>query len=86
MTEQSPAEAIFFAALEQGTVEKRAAYLDAACGGDADLRSRVERLLDAHPRVGDFMKSALRPEANATTDQPPPEAPSKFSLCDERWP
>jgi WD40 repeat protein/tRNA A-37 threonylcarbamoyl transferase component Bud32 len=56
MTGQSPAEAIFFAALEKGTPEERAAYLDGACGDDSDLRGRVERLLAAHPQVGSFME------------------------------
>jgi eukaryotic-like serine/threonine-protein kinase len=56
MTEQSPAEAIFFAALEKGTPDERALYVDAACGDDNNLRQRVERLLAAHPQVGSFME------------------------------
>src|SRR4051794_4684402 len=60
MTEQSPAEAIFFAALEKGTAEERVAYLDAACGEDSNLRRRVERLLAAHPQVGSFLESAAQ--------------------------
>lgn len=64
MTEQSPAEAIFFTALEKGTPEERAAYLDAACGDESDLRRRVERLLEAHPKAGDFLEPpAARPTA-----------------------
>jgi serine/threonine protein kinase len=55
-TEQSPAEAIFFAALDKGTPEERIAYLDAACGDDHGLRQRVERLLAAHPQVGSFLE------------------------------
>ncbi len=57
MTEQSPAEAIFFAALEKRTDQERAAYLDAACGEDRNLRERVERLLAAHPQIGSFLES-----------------------------
>ncbi len=56
MTEQSPAEAIFFAALEKRTAEERTAYLNAACGDDSNLRQRVERLLAAHPQVGNFLE------------------------------
>src|SRR6202451_4393787 len=56
MTEQSPAEAIFFAALEKGTPEDRVAYLQAACGDDSKLRQRVERLLAAHSQVGSFLE------------------------------
>ncbi len=65
MTEQSPAEAIFFAALEKGTAEERLAYLDAACGDDSDLRQRVERLLAAHPQVGSFLEPPAQAEVNA---------------------
>jgi WD40 repeat protein len=64
MTEQSPAEAIFFSALEKGTPEERAAYLDAACGEDSSLRRRVERLLEAHPKAGGFLEGpAAEPTA-----------------------
>ncbi|MCI0457553.1 MAG: hypothetical protein L0Z62_11335, partial [Gemmataceae bacterium] len=44
MTEMTPVEALFFAALQKPTPQERAAYLERACGGDADLRQRVERL------------------------------------------
>ncbi len=75
MTEQSPAEAIFFAALEKSTPAERAAYLDAACGDDRDLRHRVERLLAAHPQVGSFLESAAPPESAETASyQGPAEA------------
>jgi tRNA A-37 threonylcarbamoyl transferase component Bud32 len=66
MTGQSPAEAIFFAALEKGTPEERAASLDAACGDDRDLRARVERLLAAHPQIGSFMEQGASPAAAET--------------------
>jgi serine/threonine protein kinase len=39
---------IFAAALERPTGEGRAAYLAEACGGDEDLRRRVEALIRAH--------------------------------------
>src|SRR5260370_26339116 len=35
-------------------VAERAAYLDRACSGDADLRQRVEGLLKEHDDLGDF--------------------------------
>src|SRR5262245_23275937 len=57
MTSPSPLEAIFFAALERPTPADRAAYLDEACGSDAELRRQVERLLAAHPNVGSFLES-----------------------------
>jgi hypothetical protein len=36
--------------------QDRAAYLDIACSGDVDLRSKVEALLKAHDRVGNFLE------------------------------
>src|SRR5947207_11256665 len=65
MTEQSPAEAIFFAALEKPTAEELVAYLDAACGDDSNLRRRVERLLAAHPQVGSFLEAPAQGEVGA---------------------
>src|SRR5579863_7497554 len=55
MSDPSPAEDIFFAALEKSTPADRAAYLDVACGEDGNLRQRVERLLAAHPQIGSFL-------------------------------
>jgi hypothetical protein len=49
-------EALFFAALERPSAADRAAYLDSACGGNAGLRCLVDKLLNAHPHVGDFLK------------------------------
>ena len=66
MTEISPAEQLFFAALELASPADRAVYLDRACGGDAALRDRVERMLAAHPKVGDF----LEPPGPAATHPP----------------
>ena len=43
----SPEEALFALALAK-PVEKRAAFLDAMCEGDAALRQRLEALLAAH--------------------------------------
>src|SRR4051794_24451525 len=52
----SPAETVFFAALAMADPAERAAYLDEACGADADLRRCVDRLLAAHPQVGSFLQ------------------------------
>jgi hypothetical protein len=35
---------------------RRAAFLDKACGNDEDLRRKVEALLSAHDRVGNFLE------------------------------
>src|SRR5262245_33153498 len=44
------AKTIFLTALDQPTPVERAAYLDTACGGDGELRRRVEALLEVHDR------------------------------------
>ena len=59
MSNASAVEALFFAALEQETAAARAAYLDSACVGDAELRRQVEKMLNAHPRVGDFLNKPV---------------------------
>jgi len=60
---------IFFGALDMPTIEERSAYLDDACGTDAQLRERVERLLRAQPNVESFLESPA-PELSPTLDQP----------------
>jgi len=49
--EANAAKDIFFAALEKDAPADRAAYLDLACAGDAELRRRVEALLRAHDQA-----------------------------------
>src|SRR5437588_8437451 len=56
MTEMSPAETVFFAALAKGDAAERAAYLNEACGTDTEPRRRVDQLLAAHPQVGSFLQ------------------------------
>jgi serine/threonine protein kinase/WD40 repeat protein len=70
MENLSAVESIFLAALDRASPEDRAAYLDQACGKDAELRQRVERLLAAHPKVGGFLQAPSLGEA-PTTDEPP---------------
>jgi hypothetical protein len=60
-------ETIFAAALEKPAAE-RAAYLAEACGGDEPLRRRLEVLLAASEKVGNFManpavRTAVDPDA-----------------------
>src|SRR5438874_1000564 len=56
MSDPTPLEAIFFAALEKAP-DERAAYLNDACGGDTDLRRRVERMLAAQVDAASFLES-----------------------------
>jgi Leucine-rich repeat (LRR) protein len=62
-------KAIFLAAVEKATPEARAAFLDEACGGDAELRRRTDELLRAHDGPGGLPGVADRTEpAGAAAD------------------
>jgi tRNA A-37 threonylcarbamoyl transferase component Bud32 len=70
-------ENIFLAALEKVNPADRAAYLDAACAGDAALRERVEALLRSHGDPDSFLdrpallrRAGGRTEGDRTTDLP----------------
>jgi serine/threonine-protein kinase len=56
---------VFTAALECGSAGERAAYLDRACAGTPGLRERVEALLRAHHRGGNFL-GEISPDLTAT--------------------
>ena len=47
---------IFLAALEKPDPAERSAWLEMACGGDAELREHVEELLLAHEEAGSFLE------------------------------
>ncbi|MFL5245264.1 MAG: protein kinase domain-containing protein [Gemmataceae bacterium] len=75
MNNPSPLESIFFAALEKGSPEERAAYLHKACAGDADLRDRVDKMLAAQTRAGSFLEQpALNPNVTVY-ERPVSEGP-----------
>jgi serine/threonine protein kinase/Tfp pilus assembly protein PilF len=63
MTEES----IFIEALRQETPAARAAFLEEACAGNAELRLGVEQLLRAHEKLGPFLQVA---QDDRTTDHP----------------
>src|SRR5262245_52716515 len=65
-------EAVFEAALKLSATE-RAAYLDKSCGGDADLRRRMETLLGAFDRAGGFMKEPAVAMSSRAALLPPTE-------------
>jgi tetratricopeptide (TPR) repeat protein/serine/threonine protein kinase len=67
-------EALFFAARQQPP-EKRGAWLDKACGDDAQLRQRVEQFLAAQADIGSFLESPAAAPLLATVDDPLPERP-----------
>ncbi|HXD01016.1 MAG TPA: serine/threonine-protein kinase, partial [Verrucomicrobiae bacterium] len=53
-------EAIFDGALQLPPAQ-RAAYVDAACGADTELRRRVQALLEAHEKAGGFLDPVATP-------------------------
>ena len=57
---------LFHAALEL-RADERAAFLAQACDGDAELRSRVEKLLDSYNDAGSFLLSPAVMDAGVIT-------------------
>ena len=84
---------IFLEALEKDNPEQRSAFLDEVCGGDAELRQRVDTLLSAHNDAGSFLeKTPQEIDADSvfgqTVDQTPGrgEGPATDALtADEAW-
>jgi hypothetical protein len=61
-------QSIFLAVIEAASPADRVAMLVRECGDDAELRRRVEVLLQAHDRSGSFLdQPAVQP---VTTDAP----------------
>ncbi|MEO8426841.1 MAG: protein kinase [Verrucomicrobiota bacterium] len=68
-------EAIFNAARELTQAESRATFLDRACGSDSALRGRIDALLRADARAGQFFADdPLDLDQPASTMVPPPGA------------
>ena len=67
------AVAIFTEALQHPVVERRA-FLARACAGDDELRRKVEALLRAHDRLGNFMEPSP-PSSPVMLDPPIDEEP-----------
>jgi WD40 repeat protein/serine/threonine protein kinase len=81
---------IFHAALERLSAEDRAAYLDAACGQDRELRERIEALLRAHEQAGGFLaeKAAISDPRCTVDDESSTQRPGvvldgRYKLLEE---
>ena len=61
---------IFTEALDHPDAAAQAAYLDQACGEDAELRRRVEALLAAHRGAGRFLERMVAMGHKLLTDSP----------------
>ncbi|MCI0463369.1 MAG: SUMF1/EgtB/PvdO family nonheme iron enzyme [Gemmataceae bacterium] len=62
-------ETIFENALQKRDPGERAAFLEQACGGDAELRQRVEALLQAHDQAGDYLERPAPEQVAAKAGQ-----------------
>ena len=58
-------EVVVFTEALKVPVQERAAFLDRVCAGDENLRRKVEALLRAHDRVGNFLEE---PPTGASID------------------
>ncbi len=50
-----PEKAVYYEAISIQDPQRRAAYLDAVCGQDAELRERVQSLIDSGDGAGGFL-------------------------------
>src|SRR5262249_51200134 len=62
--------AIFGEALDCASPAEQAAYLDRACGDDTVLRARVEALLRAHHKGGQFLEGTPGPAGGSSAEAP----------------
>ncbi|MHB8897930.1 MAG: bifunctional serine/threonine-protein kinase/formylglycine-generating enzyme family protein [Thermoguttaceae bacterium] len=70
--EPSDAKKLFLQAVELTSPEDRSAFLDRACGGNAELRTRVDQLLQSHESPGSFLEQpALADLAGAIHEDGP---------------
>ncbi len=65
------------------TPEARAAYLDTACRGDADLRRQVEALLAAHEHAGDFLRQPIMVAGDKLIGEGPGTVIGRYKLLQE---
>lgn len=56
MKDEAGRELAVFTEAVKVPARDRAAFLDIACVGDENLRRKVEALLKAHDRVGNFLE------------------------------
>ena len=55
MKDDPGCEVVVFTEALKVPVQERAAFLERACAGDENLRHKVEALLRAHDRLGNFL-------------------------------
>jgi serine/threonine protein kinase/tetratricopeptide (TPR) repeat protein len=75
-------EDIFHEALAKGTPEERAAYLDAACAGNPEVRASVEALLQANVGASGFLAAAPVAPAATCADGPGATPAEETEACE----
>jgi hypothetical protein len=72
MADPQRVRAIFLEAVEQHAPDQWSSFLDQACGGDQELRKRVEALLRAHVQANSILdvESAVPTSEQSVTDGP----------------
>ena len=73
------AKSLFLDASDLADPAERAAYLDRECGGDAELRARVEALLAADDRAGPFPEPERPPACRTDLTRNPGQRPRPSS-------
>jgi len=77
-------ESIFTEAVEKNAPAECAAFLDRACGGDAGLRARVEKLLCSHQKAPDFLQAPLLvPEEPSAIAERPGSFVGNYKLIEQ---
>ncbi len=62
--------------------EQIAPFLDDACSGDAELRERIQKLLNAHNEAGNFLSPSHLEEADVQIDSDPdPAKLTETTIC-----
>src|SRR3954466_6883922 len=77
-----------FAEAVQLPIEERMAFLDGACGGDKNLRERIEALLRSNDRAGDFLEKAptssiTEGRAKVTAGEKPGDRLDRYKLLQQ---
>ena len=74
---------LFEAALPIANLDERAAFLDRACDGDPELRSRVSKLLVAHVHSESFFQGCISDFAKAAQELPLGSSADSFKSLSE---
>jgi serine/threonine protein kinase/tetratricopeptide (TPR) repeat protein len=68
-------ESILADAVEMGSEAERRQFVDRACAGNAELKRRVEELIENHFRAGSFLESPARSPVVTVDERPRTEGP-----------